>query len=80
MTIEKYRHPVPAASRPAGGCEAANDRSQERLSGYSAHPFTLAVKSSFPAGLFPGCFPLLLAPLVEELAWHSHGTDSLAWA
>lgn len=47
------------------------------LFGHSADQFHLAGKSSFTAGIFPGWFLLLLAPLVEELAWHSYGTDSL---
>lgn len=47
------------------------------LLGYSADQFTLAGRSSFSAGIFPGWFLLLLAPLVEELAWHSYGTDCL---
>jgi len=45
--------------------------------GYSADQFSLAGTSSFSAGIFPGWFLLFLAPLVEELAWHSYGTDCL---
>ncbi len=47
------------------------------LFGYSADQFSLAGKSSFSAGIFPGWFLLFLAPMVEELAWHSYGVDSL---
>ena len=47
------------------------------LFGYSADQFSLSGKSSFSAGIFPGWFLLFLAPLVEELAWHSYGTDCL---
>lgn len=47
------------------------------LFGYSADQFALAGKTSFSAGIFPGWFLLFLAPLAEELAWHSYGTDSL---
>jgi membrane protease YdiL (CAAX protease family) len=47
------------------------------LFGYSADQFNFSSKSSFSAGIFPGWFLLFLAPLVEELAWHSYGTDSL---
>ena len=47
------------------------------LFGHSADQFHFAGKSSFSAGIFPGWFLLFLAPLVEELAWHSYGTDSL---
>ena len=41
------------------------------LFGYGAEQFTLSERSSFSAGIFPGWFLLFLAPLVEELAWHS---------
>jgi membrane protease YdiL (CAAX protease family) len=47
------------------------------LFGYSADQFSLSGMSSFSAGIFPGWFLLFLAPLVEELAWHSYGTDCL---
>ncbi len=47
------------------------------LFGYSPDQFRLSSMSSFSAGIFPGWFLLFLAPLVEELAWHSYGTDSL---
>jgi len=47
------------------------------LFGYSADQFSFTGKSSFSAGIFPGWFLLFLAPLVEELAWHSYGTDCL---
>jgi membrane protease YdiL (CAAX protease family) len=47
------------------------------LFGYSAHQFSFAGRTSFSAGIFPGWFLLFLAPLVEELAWHSYGTDCL---
>ncbi|HEX2951656.1 MAG TPA: CPBP family intramembrane glutamic endopeptidase [Armatimonadota bacterium] len=45
--------------------------------GYSADQFHLAGKTSFAAGIFSGWFLLFLAPLLEELAWHSYGTDCL---
>lgn len=47
------------------------------LFGYGAEQFSLSGKSSFSAGIFPGWFLLFLAPLIEELAWHSYGTDCL---
>lgn len=47
------------------------------LFGYSADQFAPARGSSFSAGIFPGWFLLLFAPLAEELAWHSYGMDSL---
>lgn len=34
-------------------------------------------ESSFSAGIYPAWFILVLAPLLEELAWHSYGTDCL---
>jgi hypothetical protein len=47
------------------------------LFGRSAEQFNLSGASSFSAGILPGWFLLFLAPLVEELAWHSYGTDCL---
>lgn len=47
------------------------------LLGHGLDQFSLAGKSSFSAGIFPGWFLLFLAPVVEELAWHSYGTDCL---
>lgn len=47
------------------------------LFGYSADQFNLAGKASFSAGLLPAWFMLFLAPTIEELAWHSYGTDCL---
>jgi len=47
------------------------------LFGYSASQFSLAGHFSFSSGLFPVWSLLLLAPLIEELAWHSYGTDCL---
>ena len=47
------------------------------LFGYSADQFSLSGKTSFTGGILPGWFFLFLAPLVEELAWHSYGTDCL---
>lgn len=34
-------------------------------------------QESFAAGIYPAWFILILAPLLEELAWHSYGTDCL---
>ena len=47
------------------------------LFGYSARQFKLAEQFSFSSGVFPAWFMLIIAPLLEELAWHSYGTDSL---
>jgi len=45
--------------------------------GYSMDQFQLANSFSFTSGVFPVWFMLIIAPLMEELAWHSYGTDSL---
>jgi len=47
------------------------------LLGYSIEQFQLAESFSFTSGVFPVWFMLIIAPLLEELAWHSYGTDSL---
>lgn len=47
------------------------------LFGYSASQFALAGHFSFSSGVFPVWFMLLIAPLIEELAWHTYGTDCL---
>lgn len=47
------------------------------LFGYSIEQFQLAQSFSFTSGVFPVWFLLIIAPLLEELAWHSYGTDSL---
>ena len=45
--------------------------------GYSAEQFSFRGSFSFTSALFPVWFLLLAAPVLEELAWHSYGTDSL---
>ena len=45
--------------------------------GYSIEQFRLAESFSFTSGVFPVWFMLIIAPLIEELAWHTYGTDSL---
>lgn len=45
--------------------------------GFSANQFRFAQGFSFSYAIFPAWFMLLLSPAVEELAWHSYGTDSL---
>ncbi len=45
--------------------------------GYPAEQFWLRGGTTFTAGLMPGWIVLVLAPVLEELAWHSYGTDSL---
>jgi membrane protease YdiL (CAAX protease family) len=45
--------------------------------GYPASQFAFSEHYSFTSGVFPVWFLLLAAPLIEELAWHSYGTDCL---
>lgn len=47
------------------------------LFGYSSDQFAFSGKTSFTYSLFPAWVMLFLAPLLEELAWHSYGTDCL---
>lgn len=48
------------------------------LFGYSPEQFQLRGGFSFTSGVAPAWLVLGLAPIVEELAWHSYGTDALA--
>ncbi len=45
--------------------------------GYSINQFELRGAFTFTSALFPVWFLLIAAPMIEELAWHSYGTDSL---
>jgi len=47
------------------------------LFGYSASQFVITGHFTFSSGVFPVWFMLLIAPIIEELAWHSYGTDCL---
>jgi membrane protease YdiL (CAAX protease family) len=47
------------------------------LFGYSVEQFKFSGGFSFTAGIFPAWFMLFLAPIIEELAWHTYGTDCL---
>lgn len=47
------------------------------LFGHSISQFALSETTSFTYNLFPAWVLLFLAPLLEELAWHSYGTDCL---
>ena len=47
------------------------------LFGYSASQFHFAGSFSFTSGVFPVWFMLIIAPILEELAWHTYGTDCL---
>lgn len=49
------------------------------LFGYPASQFAFSENFSFSSGLFPVWFLLIAAPVIEELAWHSYGTDSLRY-
>jgi membrane protease YdiL (CAAX protease family) len=45
--------------------------------GYDTAQFQFRGGYTFTSGVFPVWFLLIIAPLVEELAWHSYGTDCL---
>lgn len=47
------------------------------LFGYSPAQFVITGNYTFTSGVFPVWFLLIMAPVIEELAWHSYGTDSL---
>ena len=47
------------------------------LFGYSTSQFIVSGHFSFSSGIFPVWFMLLIAPVIEELAWHTYGTDCL---
>jgi len=47
------------------------------LFGYSSSQFDIPGHFSFTSGVFPVWFMLVMAPVIEELAWHSYGTDCL---
>jgi len=47
------------------------------LFGYDVGQFAISGRASFSSALFPVWFLLVFAPIVEELAWHSYGTDCL---
>ncbi|WP_029902635.1 CPBP family intramembrane glutamic endopeptidase [Prevotella sp. 10(H)] len=47
------------------------------LFGYSPSQFIITGNFTFSSGIFPVWFLLIMAPVFEELAWHSYGTDSL---
>lgn len=44
---------------------------------YDASQFVVTGQYSFSSGVFPVWFLLILAPLIEELGWHTYGTDCL---
>lgn len=47
------------------------------LFGHSLSQFYISGKPSFNSFIFSPWFILIFAPIVEELAWHSYGTDTL---
>ncbi|MDT8420242.1 MAG: CPBP family intramembrane glutamic endopeptidase [Desulfuromonadales bacterium] len=47
------------------------------LFGYDVGQFSITGQASFSSALFPVWFLLIIAPVLEELAWHSYGTDCL---
>ncbi len=47
--------------------------------GYGVEQFYLSKHASFTFSLFPAWMMLIIAPAVEELAWHSYGTDCLRY-
>lgn len=47
------------------------------LFGYPPSQFAFSENYSFTSGVFPVWFILVAAPIIEELAWHSYGTDCL---
>jgi len=47
------------------------------LFGYSAEQFTITGHYTFSSGVFPVWFLLIMAPAIEEMGWHTYGTDVL---
>jgi hypothetical protein len=47
------------------------------LFGYTPSQFVITGHFTFSSGIFPVWFMLLIAPVIEELAWNSYGTDCL---
>lgn len=47
------------------------------LFGYSSSQFQVTGHFTFTSGVFPVWLLLVVAPMIEELGWHSYGTDCL---
>ncbi len=47
------------------------------LFGYSPQQFSITGHYTFTSGVFPVWFLLIMAPIIEELGWHTYGTDVL---
>ena len=45
--------------------------------GYGMDQFQIRGSFTFTSGVFPVWILLIVAPLIEELAWHSYGTDCI---
>ena len=45
--------------------------------GYSTSQFTITGHYTFSSGVFPVSFILIIVPILEELGWHTYGTDVL---
>jgi uncharacterized protein len=45
--------------------------------GYDKNQFQITGHYTFTSGIFPVWFLLIIAPIVEELGWHSYGTEVL---
>jgi len=45
--------------------------------GYSSSQFIITGSYTFTSGVFPVWFLLIIAPVLEELGWHTYGTDVL---
>jgi len=45
--------------------------------GYSSSQFIITGEYTFSSGVFPVWFLLIIAPILEELGWHTYGTDVL---
>ncbi len=48
-----------------------------QLFGYPVAQFVVTGEATFTSGVLPVWFMLVMAPVLEELAWHSYGTDAL---
>ena len=47
------------------------------LFGYSSSQFVITGHFTFTSGIFPVWLMLIIAPILEELGWHSYGTDCM---
>jgi len=47
------------------------------LAGHGLEQFFISGRPTFTSMLLPPWFLLIFAPIVEEMAWHSYGTDTL---